>query len=98
MTFREGEVIKVLRLKAHTWKLHLFEIEMQDMPIEKTLMVDCAKQSVFSLRWSGIKCVNLKPAHPGFWFLDAQLEDLLIKCRSVMDGDHLVDEVSRIKH
>lgn len=79
MTFREGEVIKVLRLKAHTWKLHLFEIEMQDMPIEKTLMVDCAKQSVFSLRWSGIKCVNLKPAHPGFWFFGRSARRLTYK-------------------
>lgn len=31
-------------------------------------------------------------------FLEAQLEDLLIQCRSIMDRDHLVDEVSRIKH
>lgn len=26
------------------------------------------------------------------------IEDLLIKCRSVMDRDHLVNEVSRVKH
>lgn len=31
-------------------------------------------------------------------FLEAQPEDLLIQGRSVMDRDHLVDEVSRIKH
>lgn len=31
-------------------------------------------------------------------FLEAQTEDLLVKGRPVVDRDHLVNEVSRIKH
>lgn len=39
-----------------------------------------------------------RPIHSDFLVLEAEEKDLLIKCRSVVDGDHLVDEVSWIEH
>lgn len=60
--------------------------------------LNCAKLGVFSQSWSFIKRVMSNSDRSDFWIFQAQPDDLLVKRRSVVDRNHLVDEVARVEH